>query len=154
MLGPFLETLNSPTSPSELGRRWTALLSVPAGGYWASHSDFGRPLAADEKEEVALVGGSRAADILVNILLPAIIARAEREGYPNEREAALALYATYPKLSDNKITRAMIGEALGPDRKKAISTARQQQGLIHLYRLYCESRRCYECPLSGMRNEV
>ena len=25
-----------------------------------------------------------------------------------------------------------------------------QQGLMHLYRLYCEARRCYECPVSGL----
>ena len=27
---------------------------VPGDGYWASHSDFGRPLAGLDKEEVAL----------------------------------------------------------------------------------------------------
>ncbi|HKP54844.1 MAG TPA: DUF2851 family protein [Chloroflexia bacterium] len=152
MLGPFLHALNTTASPAELGKQWTGLLTVPAGGYWAAHSDFGRPLSGEGKEEVALVGGSRAADMVVNILLPALIARAEREGQPDEREAALAVYASYPRLSENKITRAMADEALGPMRKKVINTARHQQGLIHLYRLYCEARRCYECPLSGLSN--
>jgi len=152
MLGPFLHALNSTSSPAELGKRWTGLLTVPASGYWAAHSGFGRPLPGEGKEEVALVGSSRAADMVVNILLPAIIARSEHDGSPAEREAALSVYTTYLKLSENKITRAMTDEALGPDRKRAISTARHQQGLIHLYRLYCEARRCYECPLSGLSN--
>ena len=154
MLGSFITMPNTASSPFERGKQWTARLSVAAEGYWASHSDFGRPVAIGDKEEVALVGTSRAADMVVNILLPALIARGERDGKPDERESALAVYAAYPRLSENTITRAMAGEALGPDRKKAIRTARHQQGLIHLYRLYCESRRCYQCPLSGMMRDT
>ena len=40
-------------------------------------------------------------------------------------------------------------EAFGPRKRSAAKTARHQQGLLHLYRLYCEARRCYECPISG-----
>jgi hypothetical protein len=149
MLAPFLASANTTSSPEEPGKKWTKLLTVPGDGYWATHSDFGRPLSGKGTEEMALVGNSRAADMVVNILLPVLIAQAELEDKPDVYEAVLAVYAKYPKLSENKITRAMAGEALGPDRKKAISTARHQQGLIHLYRLYCEARRCYECPLSG-----
>jgi hypothetical protein len=149
MVGPFMASANATSSPEEPGMKWTKLLTVPGDGYWATHSDFGRPLSGKGTEEMALLGNSRAADMVVNILLPVLIAQAELEGKPAVYEIVLAVYAKYPKLSENKITRAMSGEALGPDRKKAISTARHQQGLIHLYRLYCETRRCYECPLSG-----
>ena len=44
----------------------------------------------------------------------------------------------------------MADEAFGPRKRSAAKTARHQQGLLHLYRLYCEARRCYECPLSGL----
>jgi hypothetical protein len=86
----------------------------------------------------------------INILLPLLVAYADRENLPRLHETALSVYASYPRLSENSITQAMSEEALGP-RKSAIKTARHQQGLIHLYRLYCQSRRCYECPLSGVR---
>ncbi len=145
MLGPFLDVPTS-LSPVDRGKKWTALLRVPDEGYWATHSDFGRPLGAP----TALIGNSRASDMVVNILLSLLVAHADRKDLPELRESALAVYARYPRLSENTITEAMAEESLGP-RKDAINGARRQQGLIHLYRLYCQSRRCYECPLSGVK---
>lgn len=148
MLGPFLSIAHLP--PKELVKKWPALVTVIAEGYWAAHSDFGKPLGGP-RPEVALVGEARANDIVVNILLPVLIAHAERGYLPGLREKTLAVYAAYPKLAENNITRAMSEEAFGPRSKGAITGARKQQGLMHLYRLYCQSRRCYECPLSGIR---
>jgi hypothetical protein len=70
MLGPFLDAYHT-LSPTRLGREWTALLTVPGEGYWQTHADFGRPLAAPGAPgaSAALVGGSRSADMVVNILL-------------------------------------------------------------------------------------
>lgn len=147
MLGPFLSIAHLPAP--ELARRWTRLLEVPAEGYWAFRSDFGVPLA-NAPEGVALLGESRARDMAVNILLPLLAAQAERSATPGLREKALAVYAAFPSLAENHITKAMAEETLGPRKKGAITGARRQQGLIHLYRLYCQPRRCYECPLSGV----
>jgi len=137
--------------PKELAKKWSALLTVAAEGYWSTHSDFGKTLGGP-RPEVALVGDLRASDTLVNIALPLFVARAEREGIPALREKALAVYAACPRLAENNITRAMAEEAFGPRAVGAVTGARRQQGLIHLYRLYCQSRRCYECPLSGILN--
>src|SRR5207253_6819091 len=68
MLGPFLSVPTS-LSPVNIAKQWTSLLSVPGEGYWATHSDFGRPLSAP----TALIGNSRASDMAVNILLPLLI---------------------------------------------------------------------------------
>jgi len=150
MLSPFID-LASSAKPKDLAKKWNALLNVPADAYWGQYSDFGQPLErAHLNGPAALVGGSRAADITVNILLPLLIAHSDRNALPDLRETALVVYAVYPKLQDNKITRAMADEALGPRQEKAINGARRQQGLMHLYRLYCEARRCYECPISGL----
>ncbi|HYP39599.1 MAG TPA: DUF2851 family protein [Chloroflexia bacterium] len=148
MLAPFLATASLPAR--ELVKRWTSLFTVQGDGYWATHADFGRPLDKQIKDDVALVGDSRAADMVVNILLPLLVAHADRHRMPDLRRKALAVYAAYPKLSENKITRAMADEALGPRKGRAINGARRQQGLIHLYKLFCEARRCYECPISGL----
>jgi hypothetical protein len=88
---------------------------------------------------------------VVNILLPILLAHAETKGKGGLYEKVERVYAVYPKLAENKITRAMADEVFGPRRRNAIKGARRQQGLIHLYRLYCEARRCYECPVSGLR---
>ena len=173
MLAPFIEQAYAcPSAPRQLARRWTHLLMVRGEDdcYWLTHADFGRPLSTTNSvgggkgrgrgrgesgaEDTALVGRSRAADIVVNVLLPALLAHAEHSDMPDLRNAVLGVYACYPKLAENQVTRAMADEALGPHRRQAINTARRQQGLIHLYRLYCEARRCYECPISGIRLRV
>jgi hypothetical protein len=150
MLGPFIEQAGS-LAPAQLAKEWTAMLTVPAEGYWAAHSDFGRGLSGATTDEIALLGDSRAAEIVVNILLPILLAHAETQGRNGLYEKIEAVYAVYPRLADNKITRAMADEVFGPRKRNAIKGARRQQGLIHLYRLYCEARRCYECPVSGLR---
>jgi Protein of unknown function (DUF2851) len=145
----FLDIADTFSAP-ELAKEWTAMLGVPGDGYWANHSDFGRPLVGPDKEDVALIGASRSADMLVNILLPLSLAYADTHGKPRLRTQVQAVYADYRKLADNKITKAMAEEAFGPRKRSAAKTARHQQGLLHLYRLYCEARRCYECPISGV----
>jgi hypothetical protein len=150
MLGPFIEATET-SGPAQLAKEWTAMLKVPADGYWGAHSDFGRSLAGMTGEEIALVGESRAADMVVNILMPALLAYADTKGKTALHEKVEGVYAVYPKLSENKITKAMTDEVFGPRKRNAVKGARRQQGLIHLYRLYCEARRCHECPVSGLR---
>lgn len=149
LLGPFL-TCAVGGQPRAIAKEWTAMLTVPGEGYWAAHSDFGRPL---ESKDTALIGDSRASDIVVNIVLPLLLACAEMRGQESLREQVFAVYAAFPRLAENNVTRAMADEALGPRTCKPINGARRQQGLMHLYRLYCEARRCYECPISGLRVE-
>lgn len=153
ILGSFVNT-PARLSTASLAKRWTQALQVAGEGYWASHSDFGRALDKAAREDTALVGSSRASDLLVNVLLPLLIATADRVRDPLLRQRAMDVYARYPKLAENKITRTMSEEAFGPLRKKAVKGARHQQGLIHLYKLYCQSRRCYECPISGARSNL
>jgi hypothetical protein len=150
LLAPFLDRTDT-YAPIELAKEWTSMVIVQGDGYWANHSDFGRPLAGVDTEDIALVGQSRAADMVVNILLPMLLAYADTHGRPQLRSEACSVYEVYPKLSENKITRTMLNEVFGPRKRSAIKTARHQQGLLHLYRLYCEARRCYECPVSGLR---
>ncbi len=151
MLGPFMEA-TSCLKPAALAKHWTGVLSVPGDGYWATHDSFGHLLAAQGgKEGVALIGSSRAADIVVNIVMPLLLAVADRKQDDSLRQKVMTAYAASPKLSDNETTRAMSEEALGPRAGKSIDGARRQQGLLHLYRLYCQARRCYECPISGVR---
>jgi hypothetical protein len=151
MLGPFMQAATSP-KPAILVKQWTDLLSVPGEGYWATHAGFGHALAVQSGNEgVALVGRSRAADIVVNIAMPLLLAMSDRQRDEKLREKVLSAYAAFPKLSENQVTRDMAAEALGPRAGKSINGARRQQGLLHLYRLYCQARRCYECPVSGLR---
>jgi hypothetical protein len=151
MLGSFLGMAPG-SAPADMAKAWTSMLSVPADGYWGGHADFGQPLGgpSGSKSPAALVGASRAADSVVNILLPLLVAHADRNDLPDLRQIALKVYSAYPRLEENRITRAMADEALGPRKEGHINGARRQQGLLHLYKLYCEARRCFECPISGL----
>ena len=86
---------------------------------------------AEEEKGPALVGADRARDLAVNVALPFCHAvGGEESGAP-----ALALYQEFPKLQANEITREMADQLMPPGWAGVVTTARRQQGLIHLHRL-------------------
>jgi len=98
-----------------------------------------RPLELVKAKDVTVLGTARAAEIVVNVLLPAVFAMATIEHQSNLdathlKNHGLKLYSTHPKLSSNSVTKeAEI--ALGIDFSvPKIASARDQQGLIALYR--------------------
>jgi adenine-specific DNA glycosylase len=58
---------------------------------------------------------------------------------------ALNLYYHYPKLAANSVERQM-REQLELS-SNLVSSARRQQGLIHIYHTLCTQGRCNCCPL-------
>jgi hypothetical protein len=135
-------------------RRLVALATVPCPeGYWAEHWDFGvraRLPAGGTGETTALVGPSRAADVVVNVLLPLAAAAAALEGDQSLLERAWAAYRAHPPLAENWITRLVRQRAgLTGDRHATAGSARLQQGLIELYVGPCHSLSCAACPLGG-----
>lgn len=114
------------------------LLSVFAVSTANSPAGPGLSLPRVSPPRVSPLGKARAADAVVNQLLPAVHALAigSRDG----RLAAHAkrLFATHPLLQPNSVTReasrllrmrCQSGESATPQ------TARDQQGLIHIYRM-------------------
>ena len=83
-------------------------------------------------ERPVQIGKSRASDILVNVMLPFLHARAEFSGDDQLKVAALEAYKKAPKLQENEITREM-RRLCGIDRSLRL-TGRRQQGLIHIYK--------------------
>ncbi len=89
-------------------------------------------VGADPGQRIAYVGASRARDIAVNVVLPCFQALA-----PSDAAApALRLYHRFGKLQDNELTREMAALLLAPEPgwARVVTTARRQQGLIHLRR--------------------
>ena len=99
---------------------------------------------SDEEVPAALIGASRAADIVVNVLLPYSLAVA-RDGPPGTGQRARRLFLEHPLLTENWITRLMSKRTGFRAR-----TAREQQGLIQLYEHYSHSLFCTQCPLGEM----
>jgi hypothetical protein len=128
-------------TPLSAGYRWLEDgLKVFGDGYWQDHFDFGLKTGKS-----ALLGHGKASEIVVNIILPFVFFFGEVAGEPEIKEKAIKLYAHYPKLAENEITRHMARQLCLEDTSDF--TACHQQGLIHIFRNYCREGRCSECPL-------
>jgi hypothetical protein len=150
LLAGFLADARTAVAPAAQAARWLARLHVAApGSFWREHSDFGAALGRGEGG-ADLIGEDRAGELLINVVLPFLDAWGSQIDDPTLGATARAVYAAAPRLAENQITRAMLGEAFGPRARQVRLGAREQQGLIGLYRRYCSTRGVYECPLSGL----
>ncbi len=131
------------TAPLQAEHRWLEDgLTIGSQSYWANHSDFGTA----KKRSSALLGREKAAEIAINVILPFAYAWGETIAEPKLMRKAAEAYHHYPRVADNEITRHMRQQLLiKPD---ANLSARQQQGLIHIFRTYCRYRNCAECPVA------
>jgi len=118
-------------------------LIVAGDGYWRDHFDFG---IRSETKLSALLGNSKASEIMVNVVLPFAFSWGELSGQAEIAVKAMELYRSYPKLAKNEIIRHMEKQLCLADFTDF--TARRQQGLIHIFRNYCREGRCSECPLA------
>ena len=91
--------------------------------------------AAGEDNKRSLIGRGRAAEIVVNAVLPGLCAAARLAGDGKLESTAMDLYRKFPALPENSITReAKLMFAPEPRDRAGAYGAREQQGLIYLYR--------------------
>lgn len=121
-------------------------LMVSGDDYWAKHFDLGLSV---RKIERALIGGERADNIAVNIVLPFVFAWSGVNGEPEFGEKAFELYSNYPLLATNSIEKHM-REQLDVG-SRVVNSACRQQGLIHIYKNLCTQGKCGECRLSQLQ---
>jgi hypothetical protein len=98
------------------------------------------------------LGRERAADIIVNVLLPFCEAFGRKAKLAGLTRQARELYRAYPGQTPNSIVNHMTGQ-LGLVRKH-VNTARRQQGLLHVYKENCIQGRCRECSLTQLEAGV
>ena len=89
-------------------------------------------LCAQNGPGPAYVGRGRAIDLVVNAVLPFMHAWEESEPRGAITGVPEGIYARYPLLSENEITREMAAQLLPAGWRRAVSNARRQQGLLHL----------------------
>ena len=117
-------------------------LTVTGDGYWRDHFDFD---IRSKTSKSALLGNSKAGEIIVNVVLPFAFSWGELTADAKITENALELYRNYPKLSENYLTYHMKKQVGLEDSVNL--TACHQQGLIHIFKNYCCEGRCGQCPL-------
>ena len=130
-------------TPSSRGHiRLEQGLLVATDDYWAHHFDFG---PASRMRIPNLLGGRRAADIIVNVLLPFVAAWSRINSHPELASKAFVLYCGYPGLIANSVGTHM-RKQLGLSSSR-VNSAIRQQGLLYIYESMCTQGRCDCCPL-------
>ncbi len=119
-------------------------LIVFGDGYWQDHYDFD---GGCKTRTSALLGCSKAREVVVNVVLTFAFSWGEVAEEPKLKEKAIRFYLNYPKLAENEITRHMVKQLCLEDISDF--TACHQQGLIHIFRSYCREGRCAPCPLDS-----
>ena len=136
--GALAEALS--LSNRSLIQEWT----VPANEYWRAHVAPGR-LA--RRSPGALIGRSRAIELLVNAVLPWATAVAYRAGDPRVARLAHSQFGALPT-SARYGRLAFLEEHLSHDGERLNLSARRQQGLLALYKQECTQGGCGSCPFS------
>jgi hypothetical protein len=126
---------------NEAGSLANALL-VNSDVYWGNHYDFGFSFSKPQ----SMIGPERASEIVINVLLPFAHAWGKHKKDDLLKDKALTLYHHFPNTIGNGIDKQMLEQlAL---KRKAINSACQQQGLLHIYRTMCIQGKCSKCELS------
>jgi hypothetical protein len=123
-----------------------ALLMLEPTGYWETHFDFGTGGA----RKAVLIGKDRAADIIINKILPAAYVWAAEAGSQQLQEAILRLYSIGPKSTGNKIIRKIDEQIFTTEAQQMRHlkpTAKIEQGIIRLHKNYCADWLCDLCPI-------
>ena len=130
-----------------------ALTADAPRNFWSSHPAFvGKKSAKPRK----LIGPGRAAVILVNAVLPVLLAGTADSRDTVLEEKVRSLYSHFPLLPENSVQKFMNTYLLGEryQRSPLVNSARRQQGLIHIYKKFCAANEkgCLDCGfLSSLR---
>jgi len=118
------------------------LFQTETTGYWTKHYRFGDEEHSETKQ---LIGRERIGDIIINAVLPIAFLYGRIFGDEKVKEGVLYIYNAFPRLSDNEVTILITQQLF--EGKKALKSAKYQQGAIHLYRFYCSDERCTKCEV-------
>lgn len=116
--------------------------------FWSHYYTFG---GTRIKNIGRLIGRERSAVIFINIIIPVLLVYARKKNDIVLEERLFKAYKQHQKLSPNNITRFMNYRILGKDihDTSVVKTAKRQQGLIQIFRDFCENDdiACERCVL-------
>jgi hypothetical protein len=114
------------------------LFHLQQSGYWSAHFKFGKKA----RTKVPPMGKDAAGLLIINAVIPLMVAYASQREQPELLERALSWLSQIPS-ENNRITREW--ERLD----MRVKTAADSQALIEWYNHYCTSRRCLECTVGA-----
>jgi hypothetical protein len=131
--------------PKGLVRSLTDLVrAVPVEGS-APELESGFMISADPYggEGSPLIGRERAAEIVINALLPWGLARSRLEGDRKTAAKIGRIYRRYPRRDSHSLELHMRQQL--EIEASLVNSACRQQGLIHVYKTRCIQGRCAKC---------
>ncbi len=120
-------------------------------GYWASHIT---PAGKVLDKVPSLIGKSLAQTLIINIVLPLLLAAARLDRDTLLQDRLTILFSVFPKLGANQITKIMNYRLWGNTKgnTKLIPGESGQQGLIQIFFDFCDEniRDCSNCAFPKM----
>jgi hypothetical protein len=142
----FMEICQLEATPDRLEAALAEQMNIAATGFWLTHDD----LTSGPRENIgALLGSERAKTMLINIVLPGLMAFARQENYPALATSVTEALRVITDESDNRIGRGFHKLwKLSRVDTAVLRPALRAQGLIQLHRKWCEFKLCRHCPLN------
>ena len=147
-LKPILHIFQTPELKTEkICSELQNCLIVSSFEFWLTHYRFDVDGSVKSRHPGNLIGKEKAREMVVNVVLPVIFAYAEQTGDHELLNRLKEVYLCFPLLEENKITREMKKQVLITNKTspKIINTACRQQGLIHIYKCFCQNWQCETC---------
>jgi hypothetical protein len=125
------------------------VVALPASvsPYWATHCDFGVRLGGAAQ---SIVGRERAREILINVLLPFMLAYGKVMGDATVSDWAVQLFRHAPAGGMNRLIRSMRDDVYALPPKFVPMSAARHQGLLHIHHTWCREKRCDACAVGQM----
>jgi hypothetical protein len=117
-------------------KNFVKLLKVKQSDYWQKHYVFGK----DTEGKVASVGTSAAENVVINTVVPLLVAYAQAKDNRSFLDKALRLLEELPA-EENHITE--FWKSLG----QRITSSFDSQASIELYNHFCTQKRCLSCQI-------
>jgi len=140
----FFAALTAETHSTEV---WRSLKKALVTGHqlWDNYTNF----SCKRKSKATVLGESRVLDLCVNVVLPAVYAYARLTQNDYLLEKALECWLALPKAQNNYVFSIVRKKWFLSDdiARDAISSAAVQQGILHVYRNFCEANQsdCNSC---------
>ena len=129
-------------APRKLFSELQRLFVLPGYGFWKTHFRFEDSPHSRQVRAENLIGPDLAREIVINVVLPVILAYAEETEDYTLKTACRELLLQAPKLQSNALTRRLAKLAGLPQKTYS---ACEQQGMLHLAKTLCPGWRCREC---------
>src|SRR5438552_4256157 len=110
-------------------------MGVPEDAFWSWHFTF-HSKRRDPPQP--LLGGSRASDLAMNVILPWLWVRASAAGNREGQRRAEERFAAWPKTEDNATLRLARRRLLGDLPGLSLKSAAHQQGLLQIVEDFCQ----------------